>query len=511
MAASPSQERHQVQLAVYDLSRGMARSLSAQFLGPQHSIEAIPHTGVVVYGREYFFGGGIQSEEPTTFRRMSGIFPIQVLDMGYTRVPPAAFDAWCRTQMTSGAFDMAAYDLLHHNCNDFCQAALQQGLRIGSPHGVPQWILDVPRRFLSSPMGQMVRPMLEQMQLGSVPGATSMAAPLAHAALSVASPSPAANPWANQNKVPTSTTSEEKKTTSTSEQVAESTSSSRKALEILTTHTKPLLANETKTVPLCVSKLLPCAHGEEEAKELRAFGKAVETRNALAETTGIVVSAVLLRCLESGQSVTFSLMMLRHLALRKVDACQPCLDWIRRTLGEDGGLPSPASRAMAWLIWSNALSGNIPASVVAPPFGMSLAEDLDALVELAIQDVSPLGQSRSEVRQAAAAFLYNAVLVGQPAAASADTNVSEAQVSILCAALDCLADESDETVRFRRLLCVGRILVPVGRSKRREAVASLVADLGFAEALQEFVTAAPAGTRPSSVKLTGELLSILSA
>ena len=39
-----------VLLAVYDLSRGMARGLSAQFLGPDHAIDVIPHTGLVVYG-----------------------------------------------------------------------------------------------------------------------------------------------------------------------------------------------------------------------------------------------------------------------------------------------------------------------------------------------------------------------------------------------------------------------------------------------------------------------------
>jgi hypothetical protein len=41
---------HRVQLAVYDLSNGMARNLSAQFLGPFFEIPAIPHTGLVVYG-----------------------------------------------------------------------------------------------------------------------------------------------------------------------------------------------------------------------------------------------------------------------------------------------------------------------------------------------------------------------------------------------------------------------------------------------------------------------------
>lgn len=49
--AHVQQQSYVVLLAVYDLSRGMARGLSAQFLGPQYSIDAIPHTGLVIYGK----------------------------------------------------------------------------------------------------------------------------------------------------------------------------------------------------------------------------------------------------------------------------------------------------------------------------------------------------------------------------------------------------------------------------------------------------------------------------
>jgi hypothetical protein len=45
-----------VQLVVYDLSQGMARTLSAQFLGPAFEIPAIPHTGILVYGTYDCFG-----------------------------------------------------------------------------------------------------------------------------------------------------------------------------------------------------------------------------------------------------------------------------------------------------------------------------------------------------------------------------------------------------------------------------------------------------------------------
>jgi hypothetical protein len=48
---------YQVILHVYDLSHGMASSFSPFFLGMK--IDGIWHTGLFVFGREYYFGGGI--------------------------------------------------------------------------------------------------------------------------------------------------------------------------------------------------------------------------------------------------------------------------------------------------------------------------------------------------------------------------------------------------------------------------------------------------------------------
>lgn len=52
-----AEESHKVTLLVYDLSGGMAKSLSLGFIGKQ--IDGIWHTGIAAYGKEYFFGGGI--------------------------------------------------------------------------------------------------------------------------------------------------------------------------------------------------------------------------------------------------------------------------------------------------------------------------------------------------------------------------------------------------------------------------------------------------------------------
>lgn len=46
-----------VQINLYDLSNGMAKAFSPMFLGKL--IEGIWHTGLVIYGSEYYFGGGI--------------------------------------------------------------------------------------------------------------------------------------------------------------------------------------------------------------------------------------------------------------------------------------------------------------------------------------------------------------------------------------------------------------------------------------------------------------------
>jgi hypothetical protein len=71
-----------VQLYVYDLSQGLARQFSQQFLGTQ--IDAIYHTSIVLDGIEYFFGAGIQTclAGSTHHGR-----PMQVISLGKTELP----------------------------------------------------------------------------------------------------------------------------------------------------------------------------------------------------------------------------------------------------------------------------------------------------------------------------------------------------------------------------------------------------------------------------------------
>jgi hypothetical protein len=525
-----AQETYEVQLAIYDLSRGMARNLSTQFLGPQFAIDAIPHTGIVVFGREYFFGGGIQSEEPSLFRRSTGMFPIETRSLGRTTINKMQFEQWCQRVMQNGQYSAAAYDLLSRNCNNFSHDAAISGL--GLTIGVPEWVLDVPRRFLSSPMGQMVRPMLENMQLSNVAGAEPVAPfastgqALSSSSSSSASSAPAstaapavANPWTNLNPssnsaaistaaAATTTTT----TTTTTVKVKDTTSTQ----SLLDTFTKPLLSCDTKTVGLCTKKLATEDVSDQETLEQanQALSGGSPWSDHLAEKT----CRIILRCLAENESnkLTFALLLLRIVVLQSTSepaiSLVHCMEWLQKEItctADSSVLKSPTARAMAWLTVSNACG--------CPPLLSVLS--LESLVEAAVVDSSLESQPRPEVRQAACAWLYNVALsqssTAAAAAAQADgtsttTELSDMVVSMLCACLEGVPTEPDATARLRRLMVVGRILKDTNGSIRG-AAKSLVTDLGFEELLVEIAAGMvdQTGDAHKCKRLAQELLQIL--
>ena len=113
-------------LRVYDLSNGMARTMSQQLLGMQ--VDIVPHTGVFVYGREWFFSGGIQSA-PTW-----GMMPMhEEIVLGETCVPLEIFQEFLdgvRDQYTA-----ATYNLATNNCNHFSNAVVDFLAGVQVPRG----------------------------------------------------------------------------------------------------------------------------------------------------------------------------------------------------------------------------------------------------------------------------------------------------------------------------------------------------------------------------------------
>lgn len=148
-----AEEGHKVTLNVYDLSNGLARQLSTSFLGKP--IEAIWHTGVVVYGNEYFFGGGIQSTPAgsTPYGR-----PLRVVELGVTHLPREVFEDYLRA--IAPRYTAETYRLLTHNCNNFSNEVAQ--FLVGA--GIPDYILNLPAEVMSSPMGPLIMPMIQNLE-----------------------------------------------------------------------------------------------------------------------------------------------------------------------------------------------------------------------------------------------------------------------------------------------------------------------------------------------------------
>eukprot|EP00262_Sarcandra_glabra_P011173 TRINITY_DN26908_c0_g1_i1.p1 TRINITY_DN26908_c0_g1~~TRINITY_DN26908_c0_g1_i1.p1 ORF type:complete len:289 (-),score=48.53 TRINITY_DN26908_c0_g1_i1:86-952(-) len=159
-----AEDGRKVSLHVYDLSQGLAHQLSTTFLGK--AIEGIWHTGVVVYGNEYYFGGGIQHSPVGTTPYGS---PLKVVDLGFTYVPKELFEEYL--QEISPRYTAETYSLLNHNCNNFSNEVSQ--FLVGVT--IPDYILQLPNEVMSSPMGALILPMIQQLETtlrsGAVPQA----------------------------------------------------------------------------------------------------------------------------------------------------------------------------------------------------------------------------------------------------------------------------------------------------------------------------------------------------
>ncbi|KAH6941326.1 hypothetical protein HPB50_016301 [Hyalomma asiaticum] len=144
----------EVQLYVYDLSKGLAKKLSTALLGRE--VPGVWHTSIVVRGTEYFFGStGIDScpAERTSLQK-----PDRVVNLGRTEQPHDAFLNYIQ-ELGKSTYKDGTYNLFHHNCNHFTQdvALFLTG------QSIPREILYQPDHFLRSPVGSKLVPFFERL------------------------------------------------------------------------------------------------------------------------------------------------------------------------------------------------------------------------------------------------------------------------------------------------------------------------------------------------------------
>lgn len=140
----------EVILHYYDLSQGVAKSMSQQLVGKY--FEGVWHTGICVYEKEYYYGGGISWDR---MGRTPFGTPTKQLSLGFTDIPQELFMEFLREAQSEWSAD--TYHVFEHNCNHFTNAAAD--FLLGE--GIPADIINQPKEFLSTPMGQMISPMMQ--------------------------------------------------------------------------------------------------------------------------------------------------------------------------------------------------------------------------------------------------------------------------------------------------------------------------------------------------------------
>ena len=153
----------QVYLYVYDLTQGMAKSLSPMLIG--RTIEGIWHSGIVAFNNEYFFGDGIWNMPPgsTPF----GV-PTKKILLGETEIDQTLFHEFLSD--IKDRFSPITYNVKSHNCNHFTNEA--SNFLIGSD--IPHDILKQAEDLFSTPLGKMVEPMVMQQQDALKQGSNNM-------------------------------------------------------------------------------------------------------------------------------------------------------------------------------------------------------------------------------------------------------------------------------------------------------------------------------------------------
>ncbi|KAF8968944.1 PPPDE putative peptidase domain-containing protein [Flammula alnicola] len=144
-----------VKLYVYDLSNGMARQLSRQLTGRQ--IDGIWHTSVVVFGREIFYGQGINTTAPGRSHA----------NIGETALDEETFDEYLHEMKQHYTADKITDADTEFNCNSFTDDCV--GFLTGQ--SIPAFIKDLPTDFLSTPFGAALRPTIDAMYRRPSPGA----------------------------------------------------------------------------------------------------------------------------------------------------------------------------------------------------------------------------------------------------------------------------------------------------------------------------------------------------
>jgi hypothetical protein len=141
-----------VTLHFYDLTNGAASAISPWVLG--HKLDGLWHTGVEVYGKEYYFGGDIFFDTPaaTAFGE-----PLKRTSLGFTLWRQEELHNYIVDELRP-MFNRDVYDVVFNNCNHFADRIC---VWLTGMH-IPEEVVHQPESLMQLRVARVMRPLLNR-------------------------------------------------------------------------------------------------------------------------------------------------------------------------------------------------------------------------------------------------------------------------------------------------------------------------------------------------------------
>ena len=139
-------------LLMYDISGNTTKALSRLLFG--RKIEGVWHSAVLVFGREWWYGGNLFRSKPftTPFGK-----PVKEIDLGVTFLVDREVHSFVADRLAD-KYTENSYDVIENNCNNFSDDLT---FYITGNH-IPKEISEQPKRLLSGGLARMMRPFLNR-------------------------------------------------------------------------------------------------------------------------------------------------------------------------------------------------------------------------------------------------------------------------------------------------------------------------------------------------------------
>ena len=148
--------REEIKVNIYDLSRGWAKNMSPCILGKK--IDGIWHTGILAFGKEYFYGGGIQYDYTEHVQDLVGE-PVETKLIGHTELTKDLFHDYLDTLRPK--YNDLNYNLFSQNCNHFSHEIAN----FLTGKGIPEHIVNLPDICQQTCVGSLIKSIMEKMNL----------------------------------------------------------------------------------------------------------------------------------------------------------------------------------------------------------------------------------------------------------------------------------------------------------------------------------------------------------